>query len=112
VKKKARSGRPVHAMRWAGVVLSAAWIAGTAAYLTHADVRAGTFIRNSAFEVCDYVGYRLGDYADCWRDLMKVAGLIDDPWTSLALISLAPVLLAWSIQRVTGRVWQWLRSAN
>jgi hypothetical protein len=78
----------------------------------YADIRAGTFVRNSAFEVCDYVNYHLRDYASCWRDLMQVAAFLDHAWTSVAAIVVAPVVLAWLGWHITPRIWQWVRSSS
>jgi hypothetical protein len=78
-----------------GMLLSGAWGVGVATSLVYADLRAGSFLRNSAFEVCDYVNYHLHDYGSCWRHLMKVADVVDHSWVGLAVLSLAPVLFAW-----------------
>jgi hypothetical protein len=86
-------------------VASAAWIAGAALYVTYADIRLAEFLRNSAFEVCDYVSYRL-QYGNCWHDLMKAAAFLDRPWANLALVALAPLPMIWLTARVVPKFWR------
>jgi hypothetical protein len=77
------------------VVLAAAWLALAAPLALVADLRAAKFLRNGAFEICDYVTSRVPAYAGCWHDLMRLAAALDNPWANLALVALAPLLLAW-----------------
>jgi hypothetical protein len=102
----------MHVARWTriGMLISGAWIVGATTCLAYADIRAGRFLRNSAFEVCDYVNYHVRHYASCWRDLMKVAAFVDHPWANVAVISLAPILLVWLGAHVTLRLWRWVHS--
>ncbi|MGQ0677056.1 MAG: hypothetical protein ACT4N4_13350 [Rhodospirillales bacterium] len=83
--------------RWKFLFLAAGvgWFAATAAYVRYAEFRAAKLLKDSAFEVCDYVGHRLVGYADCWRDLMTVASYLDNDWANLALLALAPALSLW-----------------
>lgn len=95
-----------------GAVVSGAWIVAAATSVSYANIRAGALLRNSAFEVCDFVGYHLRDYPSCWRDLMKMAAVLDHPWANQAAISLGPVLLAWSGMLVSLRLMRWFRASD
>ena len=83
--------------RWKLAALAAGvgWFVAVAAYVRYADIRAAKLLKDSAFEVCDYVGHRLVGYADCWRDLMTLASYLDNDWADVALLALAPALLLW-----------------
>ena len=94
------------------IVVSGAWIVGVLASLAFADIRVARFIRYAAFEVCDYINYRMWRCGDCWRDLMNVAWFVDYPLVNAALISLAPVALIWSAACSTLRLWRWVRSRS
>ncbi len=100
--------------RWklAGLAASAGWIVGAAIYLQYTDIRAAKFLRNAAFEICDYVSHRLIAYANCWADLTKIAASLDNVWASLALLSLAPVLFVWLVAYMVQKLWQWARASR
>jgi hypothetical protein len=91
------------------LAVSAAWIAGAAIAVRYADLRAAKFLRNGAFEVCDYVGYRLFAWPDCWRDLMAAASALDTVFADLALLALAPVVLAWLAALCVRTLRRWAR---
>lgn len=85
---------------------------GAAIFLRYADIRAAKFLRNSAFEICDYVNHHLGHYGNCWHDVMNVAAYVDDGWTDIAMVSLAPILFGWLVIFITMSLWQWLHSSH
>jgi hypothetical protein len=74
-----------------GLIASAAWMVGMVILVTFADIRVARFLRYSAFEVCDYINYRLCHCANCWRNVMNFASFVDHPLINLALIVVAPL---------------------
>ncbi len=83
--------------RWnlVGLAVGVGWFVVVAAHIRYADIRAAKLLKDSAFEVCDYVSHRLVDYADCWRDLTTLASNLDNAWANFTLLALAPALLLW-----------------
>ena len=92
-----RRGDPMRLERWSGIAvgLSAAWIVGSALALWATGFRVAGFLRNSAFEVCDYAIHHFGTSADCWRSMMRTADLLDGRLADIGVVALAPVLLGW-----------------
>ena len=90
-----------------GLIVSAAWVVGMVTSVTLADIRVARFLRYSAFEVCDYINYRLCHCGNCWRIVMNFASFVDHPLINLALIVVAPIVLAWSLARVTLGLSRW-----
>jgi len=78
-----------------GLGVGVGWFVVVTAYIRYADIRAAKSLKDSAFEVCDYVSYRLVEYPDCWRDLITLASYLDNAWVNLVLFALAPALLLW-----------------
>jgi hypothetical protein len=94
-----------------GVVLSLAWLIGATAWQLYAGFRISRTLTNGAFEICDYVNYRLMEYNDCWQDLTRAAAFLDGSWSNLALISLAPILFGWLAAYIALVVWRSVRAA-
>ncbi|MBI4273070.1 MAG: hypothetical protein HY659_00020 [Rhizobiales bacterium] len=99
-------------LKLVGIAIAAGWIAGAILYLQHADIRAAKFLRNSSFEICDYVNYHLALYSGCWHDLMKIAASLDNAFANLAILSLAPVLLLWLAATIAQKLWRLMRASR
>jgi hypothetical protein len=95
-----------------GFAVGVGWIVGATTFVRHADIRVARFLKDSTFEVCDYVSHRLVAYAECWRDLMTLASYLDNVWADLALLALAPVLLLWLAALVARKIWRSARASR
>jgi CO dehydrogenase/acetyl-CoA synthase alpha subunit len=85
--------------RWVriGLGISAAWIASAAIAVAYADIRVARFLRYAAFELCDYVNRYVCRCGNCWRELMDVAAVVDEPLINFSLMALAPSAVAWGV---------------